>query len=177
MFGWRTDGWGWPGLDVSVMVASNQWSLPDDLQDVAMIPTFIEKWMMVPPPNVDPPPADEDWAWKVSYVRGVLYAAMFKMYVGVPGDIPVDAIESAIGSTRVIPGDRKDWVPEAFREGLDAITRAGFGYADVIGFWASDASKVTADEALQIMKELGGRIPGASNMFLPPQAAGSAAEK
>jgi len=176
MFGWRTDGWAWPELDLSVMVASNQWSLPDDAQDVAMIPTFIEKWMLVQPPDMELPPVSEEWASKVSYVRGVLYAASFRMYVGITGDIPEDALEAAIEATRVIPRGRNDWNSEAFRAGLDAITQAGFGYADVTGFWTSDASRVTLDEAVQILKELGGRIPGGSSMFLPAQLAGSVGE-
>lgn len=177
MFGWRTDGFGWPGLDVSVMVASNQWSLPDDVQDIAMIPTFVEKWMMQPPPEIDPSPVSDEWAWKVSYVRGVLYAASFKMFVGVPGDMPVDAVEAAIAATRVIPGERTDWNHEAFQAGFDAITRAGFGYVNVTGFWDSDASKVTSAEAVRIMKELGGSFPGSAAMYVPPQAVASQSGK
>jgi len=176
MFGWRTDGWAWPKLDVSVMVASNQWSLPDDSEDVAMIPAFIESWMLTQPPDRDLPAASEEWAWKVSYVRGVIYAAAFKMYVGVPGEMPPDEVAAAIDETRVIPGMRNDWDPKGFRAGMDDITAVGFSHADVTGFWASDACKVTLDEAVRALKELGGRIPGGSSLFLPPGAGSSAGD-
>lgn len=53
MFGWRTDGWGWPDLDVSVVVASNQWSLPDSAPDVSLIPPFIENWMLHAGPDFE----------------------------------------------------------------------------------------------------------------------------
>jgi hypothetical protein len=158
-------------------VASNQWSLPDDSEDVAMIPAFIESWMLTQPPDRDLPAASEEWAWKVSYVRGVIYAAAFKMYVGVPGEMPPDEVAAAIDETRVIQGMRNDWDPKGFRAGLDDITAVGFSHADVAGFWASDACKVTLDEAVRALRELGGRIPGGSSLFLPPELAGAASEE
>ena len=71
MFGWRTEGYGWPELGVTLMVAHNQWSLPDASPEGGMITGFVEDWLMAEPPDVDLAPATAEWAWKVSYVRGV----------------------------------------------------------------------------------------------------------
>jgi len=168
MFGWRTEGFAWPELGVTLMVAHNQWSLPDPSPEGGMITSFVEEWLVNEPPDVDLTPASEEWAWKVSYVRGVVYAAMFRMYVGVEGDIPADGLEEAIVSTRVRPGGREDWDPDGFREGLADIGEVGFGYEEVNGFWTSEASRVTVEEAELILRELGARFPGSSSIIFPP---------
>lgn len=176
MFGWRTDGWGWPDLDVSVVVASNQWSLPDSAPDVSLIPPFIENWMLYASPDFEISPPSEEWTWKVSYVRGVVYAAMFRMYVGVPGEMPQNALDHALRSTRMLDGARQDWDEEAFRQGVADIRRAGFGYVAVTGFWASDLCRVTEEEARRILRELGARFPGAASVLFPAGAGGEAEE-
>ena len=168
MFGWMTEGYGWPELGVTLMVAQNQWSLPDPSPEGRMIPGFVEDWLMGETPDLDLMPASAEWAWKVSYVRGVAYAAMFRMYVGVEGEIPSDGLEEAIASTRVRPGGRNDWDPEGFRAGVSDIREAGFGYEEVNGFWASEASRVTVEEAEVILRELGARFPGSSAIMFPP---------
>ena len=38
MFGWRTEGYAWPELGVTLMVATNQWSLPDASPRAAWFP-------------------------------------------------------------------------------------------------------------------------------------------
>ena len=168
MFGWRTEGYGWPELGVTLMVAHNQWSLPDASPEGGMITGFVEDWLMGEPPDVDLAPASAEWAWKVSYVRGVVYAAMFRMYVGVEGEIPADGLEEAIASTRVRPGGREDWDADGFRAGVGDIREAGFGYEEVNGFWATEASRVTVEEAEVILTELGARFPGSSAIMFPP---------
>ena len=170
MFGWMTEGYGWPELDLTLMVAQNQWSLPDPSPEGRMIPAFVESWVLNAPPDVEVEPASPEWAWKVSYVRGVTYAAMFRMYVGVEGDLPAGAVEDAIAATRLQPGGREDWNPDAFRQGLRDIAEAGFGYQDVTGFWESELSRVTIDEARRIMTELGGRTPGTGDVLFPVAA-------
>ncbi len=168
MFGWRTEGYAWPELGVTLMVAHNQWSLPDPSPEGGMIPDFVESWVLNAPPDVELTAASEEWAWKVSYVRGVMYAAMFRMYVGVEGDIPADGLEETIASTRVRPGGREDWDPDGFRAGLADIAEVGFGYDEVNGFWTSEASRVTVEEAEVILRELGARFPGSSAVLFPP---------
>ena len=174
MFGWRTDGYGWPELDLSLMVASNQWSLPDDAQDIAMIPTFVEEWMTSAAPDVDLRAAPAEWAWKVSYVRGVLYAAMFRMYVGVSGEMPKEALDAAIASTRVQEGARDDWNADAFRQGIEDIRGVGFGYADVTGFWSSEACRVSLNDVRVILAELGARFPRCQRCLVSTRSVGGA---
>ncbi|MYJ11786.1 MAG: hypothetical protein F4086_15860 [Gemmatimonadetes bacterium] len=51
---------------------------------------------------------------------------------------------------------------------MSDIREAGFGYEEVNGFWSSDASRVTVEEAEVILGELGARFPGFSAMIFPP---------
>ncbi|MDE2751429.1 MAG: serine hydrolase [Gemmatimonadota bacterium] len=171
MFGWRTEGFAWPELGVTLMVAHNQWSLPDPSPEGGMITSMVEEWMANAPPDIELMAASEEWARKVSYVRGAMYAAMFGMYVGVEGDIPADGLEEAIASTRVQPGWRDDWDPDAFREGVRDISEVGLGYAAVTGFWSSEASRVPEEEARMILQELGGRFPGTGAILFPVESA------
>jgi hypothetical protein len=171
MFGWRTDGYGWPAFGVTLMVAANQWSIPDNSLGTAIISRFVKDWLILQPPDVEPKPALKEWNWKVSYVRGVVYAAMFEMYLGIPGDMPQEAIDRAVGATRVLPGGRDDWDAGAFSQGLNDIRRAGFGIEDVTGFWTSDSSRVSLEEAQEILREMGNRIPGTSSILFPAAAA------
>ncbi|MYB07319.1 MAG: beta-lactamase family protein [Gemmatimonadetes bacterium] len=171
MFGWRTEGFAWPELGVTLMVAHNQWSLPDPSPEGGMITSMVEEWIANAPPDIELMAASEEWARKVSYVRGAMYAAMFGMYVGVEGDIPADGLEEAIASTRVQPGWRDDWDPDAFREGVMDISEVGLGYAEVTGFWSSEASRVTEEEARMILQELGGRFPGTGAILFPVESA------
>ncbi len=173
MFGWRTEGFAWPEFGVTLMVAHNQWSLPDPSPEGGMITSMVEEWMANAPPDIELMAASEEWVWKVSYVRGAMYAAMFGMYVGVEGDIPADGLEEAIASTRVQPGWRDDWDPDAFREGVMDISEVGLGYAAVTGFWSSEASRVTEEEARMILQELGGRFPGTGAILFPVEPAGA----
>ncbi len=171
MFGWRTEGYAWPSLNLTLMVAHNQWSLPDPSPEGGMIPAFVESWVHNAPPDIERTigmtVATDYWSWKVSYVRGVMYAAMFGMYVGVEDDIPAEGLEAAIAATRVRPGEREDWDPDAFREGVSDIARAGFGYEEMTGFWDSGASRVTMEEAKRILRELGGRFGSADGILFP----------
>lgn len=167
MFGWRTDGYGWPAFNVTLMVAANQWSIPDGSLGTAIIPRFVKEWLILQPPDVDVRPASDEWTWKVSYVRGAVYAAMFEMFLGIPGDMPQQAIDQAIEETRMWPDQRDDWDAEAFRQGLRDIRLAGFGMEDVKRFWSSEVSKVSVADAQEILREMGNRIPGTSSMLFP----------
>ena len=51
---------------------------------------------------------------------------------------------------------------------MSDIREAGFGYEEVNGFWATEASRVTVEEAEVILTELGARFPGSSAIMFPP---------
>ncbi len=169
MFGWSTQGKGWPQLDAAVMVAVNQWRIPDSDGEMDKITDFVGNWIASLPPDVEQLQASDDWHWKVSYVRGAVFAAAYSTWVRIPGDMPEEAINDSIEATRLIPHSRNDWRPDAFRQGIEDMKGTGLSLAGVTGFWQSEACKVSLDEAKTIYQELGGRIPGYMSMMFPPE--------
>ena len=169
MFGWSTEGQAWPGLDAAVMIGVNQWRIPDSSGDMYRITAFIGDWIASLPPDFEPREATDDWTWKVSYVRGAIFAAAYSMWVGIPGEMPADAIEASIEATRIVPHARQDWNADAFRRGLEDMQSTGLSLEGVAGFWSSDASRVTLEEAKTAYRELGGRLPGSMSVIFPPE--------
>ncbi len=169
MFGWRTQGQAWPELDAAVMIAINQWGIPAPAKDMYKIVKFVGDWIATLPTDLAYTPVDDQWGWKTSYVRGAIFAAAYSTWVGIPGEMPIDALEASIASTRLIPGERDDWNPEAFRKGVADMNSTGLSLEGVVGFWGSEACKVSLDEAQTIYQELGGLIPGTMSMIFPPE--------
>lgn len=168
MFGWRTQGRAWPHFKTAVMVASNQWSLPDDIHDVEQIANFVGEWLPFET-RVDIAEGGTVSEAAVSYVRGALLAAGYCAFCGVEGAPPKDAIEHLIANTRCIPGIRNDWDADAFRRGFEAIFRTDGTVAGVRRFWSSSDCEVDSATVRRAYRSLGGRIPGAMSNLLPDE--------
>ncbi len=167
MFGWLTEGEAWPEFGAAVMIAVNHWRIPDSVAGGSKLTRFIGDWIAGQPPDVAYRELTPEWAWKVSYVRGALFGAAHSTWVGIPGEMPFVAIDNAIEQTRVMPGRRNDWNPEAFRAGLSDMQAAGPSMGRTVGFWTSGACKVSLEDARQAYLELGGQIPGSMSMMMP----------
>ena len=154
MFGWRTDGRAWSNFDLAIAMGTNQWSLPNSANENLIIREFVDAWLAHQSPDVSLRPATKNWAWKVSYVRGLIFAKSYQN-LGAGDALPAQALNQSIARTKVQPGWRKDWDAEAFRQGINDITQAGFETADLQTFWESGASQVDPEEVRVVMKELG----------------------
>lgn len=157
MFGWTTQGRAWRNYDLAVAIGSNHWDLPGATGELGhgAITGFIDDWLNWRRTlDIDHKPASKEWAWKVSYIRGVVYANAYNALSAEPGDMPLGAVDKAITNARTQAGKRHDWDPSAFHQGVADITEAGFtGYsiADFIG----KGSKVSLEESRRILTELG----------------------
>jgi CubicO group peptidase (beta-lactamase class C family) len=166
MYGWRTQGASWPRYELSLMVASNQWSLPDDSKDVYHVETFIDEWMVKHAAAA----ADQqsEWACKVSYVRGVLFASSFKITIGIPEELTDQALTRSIDGVRLQSGGPQDWDATAFRRGVADVLQTELSYESIRRLW-KETGVVTEPELRTIYEALGGR-PEASSysiQFLP----------
>lgn len=167
MFGWRTQGRAWPNYDAAVMVAINQWRLPEGAVEVEMVSGFVGDWLATQWPDVPLHEATEEWSWKVSYVRGALFASGYVTFVGLTAPLPEEAVEWSTENTRLQPGAREDWDPDAFRQGLEDITNAGLGLASVRDFWKSEACRVSWEDVKTIYAELNGTRSGFLSPLIP----------
>lgn len=177
MFGWRTQGRAWPTYDAAIMVAINQWRLPEGATEVEMVSAFVGDWLAAQWPDVTLHAATEEWSWKVSYVRGALFAASYVTYVGLSAPLPEEAVEWSTTNTRLVPGRRDDWDPQAFRQGIQDISNAGLGLPSVREFWTSESCKVAWEDVKTIYTELNGTPAGFLSPLLPVEKPAGAEEQ
>jgi CubicO group peptidase (beta-lactamase class C family) len=135
MFGWRTQGRGWPHYKSAVMVATNQWSLPEDTLEVQEVADFVGTWLRYR----QPVSASRLSAAALSYVRGALLAGAYRVTFGIPGDIPNGALAAVVIGTRN-RGD--DWDAASFCRGFSAVAALAPSLAAIREFWRSDACEV-----------------------------------
>jgi CubicO group peptidase (beta-lactamase class C family) len=160
MYGWINDYRAWPGLDVAVAVATNHWRLPNDAIDreSSAIEDFIVSWLRTDYTLPEPDRTLPSWAWKTSYVAGLLYADQLTGQLGNPDPLTDGMIDAMISGARVgtaAPGKEAGWDPEGFRAGIRDMLKLGQNPDSIRAYAASGRFQVTAAELDRIGKELG----------------------
>jgi CubicO group peptidase (beta-lactamase class C family) len=150
MFGWRTQGRAWPSYTAAVVVASSQWSLPDDTMDVDEVVDFVGLWLRYRQPTIE----TRLHAAALSYARGALLAGAYRVTIGISGAIPEGSLEAIIAGTRDRGGD---WDVAAFRRGFEAVAALPPTLQAIQRFWGSDASEIDCATAHAAYAVLGGR--------------------
>jgi hypothetical protein len=162
MWGWRTQGRAWPAHRAAVMVAVNQWVLPDDSPVVQEVIDFIGTWLKYAPP-VDADAASPLAAQPMSYARGVLLALFYRM-IGVTGEVPAQqwqAVQQGVRSRGT------DWDAAAFRRGFEAAISVAPTAAGVQAFLASDDCEIEPATLKEAALAMGAKLPGILSMLLP----------
>jgi len=171
MFGWRTEGRAWPNYGSAVVVAANQWSLPDHTKEAAEIAEFVGNWLrhrqIENAPAVDPA--------TLSYVRGALLAGAYRIAIGIPGEMPAGALEAITRDSRdrgavLRRSVNAEWDKAFFSRGFAAVAALPPTLEAIHRFWKSDASEVDLATAHAAYRSLGGR-PDAGLLWklLPPE--------
>lgn len=150
MFGWRAQGRAWPHYQAAVVVATTQWSLPDETMEVREVGDFVCTWLRYRQP-ADVPPLGKA---ALSYARGALLAGAYRVTFGIPGDAPEGALETIIAGTRDRGGD---WDAAAFRRGFQAVAGLPPTLEAIRNFWGSDASEIDPVTIHAAYAALGGR--------------------
>jgi CubicO group peptidase (beta-lactamase class C family) len=150
MFGWRTQGRAWPHYKAAIVVAVNQWSLPDDTLEVQELVDFVGTWLRYRQPIQ----VRRLNAAVLSYTRGALLAGAYRVTFGVQGDVPPGTLETLIAGTRDREGD---WDADAFRRGFEAVAALSPTLEAIQGFWGSEGSEIDIETAQAAYAELGGR--------------------
>lgn len=170
MWGWTNQFVAYPGLDLAVAVFMNQWSLPDDVQggryrEATLVINLIKGWIEREHAGVRRAPAPRSWAWKTSYVQGLMLVEDFNAALGIPerlSEADVDALVrgAAPRSDRFAAAS---FDPEGFRAGIAALSAETLTPAGITAFLASDRLAVLPEELPIIFLELG----GAANLTAP----------
>lgn len=165
MFGWRTQGRGWRNHGAAIMVASNQWHLPDNVFDVNELTDFVGNWLRHRPP-VDANERTNLDAQTLSYARGVLLAGAYRVSLAMPGTLPIDHLRDGLSAVRDRAGD---WDADAFRRGFEAACALPPTLEAAIAFWGSSDCEIDGAAAHEAYAALGGKLePGLLSILLPP---------
>jgi len=160
MFGWNNDFRAYPGLDVAVAVFTNHWGMGTVDRENLFIFDFIRTWIMNEEPFVEPTAPSADWAWKTSYVIGLLMTDSLKGMLGIPEPLTPDMIE-AMAAGALLRDEHFNasagWDADAFRTGVEDILSVDWTAYGVREFLRSDELEVTKEELATILVELGGK--------------------
>ncbi len=164
MWGWTNWYTDFPGLDLAIAVFMNQWSLPDDVQgaryrEARLVIDFVRSWIEREQAGRRYPVPERSWAWKVSYVAGLMMVDYVNGALGIAERLSPATIDRMVEGAAPRQGrdGRTVWDPEGFRAGLDDLAHAELTPAGIAAFLKSDRFKVLPEELPIIYLELGGR--------------------
>jgi CubicO group peptidase (beta-lactamase class C family) len=155
MFGWHNDYRAYPKLDLAVAAFSNQWSLvhgPPVGVVIEYIASLVEAGM-----SSNKPPAS--WAWKASYLMGLMMVYSTNIYVGIREPFSPEMIDAMASGAQV----RKEgsngenlWDEDGLRSGMQDLMSVEQSISGVQEFIASDRCRVNRGELEILFRELGG---------------------
>jgi len=164
MWGWTNHYVAYPGLDLAVAVFMNQWSLPDDGQgaryrEARLIIDLVHSWIEREAAGKLRTLPPRSWAWKVSYVQGLMMVESTNGALGIKEPLSAATIDRMVRGAA--PRRNRDsapvWDPAGFRAGIADLTAAELTPAGIAAFLASDRLQVFPGELPLIYLELGGR--------------------
>jgi CubicO group peptidase (beta-lactamase class C family) len=162
MWGWSNELAAYPELDLAVAVSKNQWPIPNDSPDrkreLQLIQNFIVGWIKRERAGLPAPPP-RSWAWKTSYVIGLMMAQSLAGVLGIDPELVAKSGEAmAKGGRGDVMGVAEPlWDPAGFRAGLADLAPLAPTRDSVRAFLKSDRLRVAPEELELLFRELGGR--------------------
>jgi len=159
MYGWNNDFKAYPKLDFAVAVFTNHWSLPVVDRENVLIADFIASWLKNEQKFSGTGESSSSWAWKTSYVIGLLFTEQIKGMLGVKSPLTEDMIEAMVEGAKFRPDDYNSISgldPDGFRTGAKDMLDTEMTVKGINEFFRSDKIRVTKEELKKIYHELGG---------------------
>jgi hypothetical protein len=172
MWGWTNRYVDFPDLDLAIAVFMNQWSLPDDpagarYREAKLIIDLARGWVTREKAGTARAPVARPWAWKVSYVAGLMTVYFTNVSLGIKDPISPATIEMMVKGAAPRPGKGGEnvWDPAGYRAGLRDLASAEPTPQGIAEFFRSDRLQVLPEELSIIYLELG----GSGGLPLPPR--------
>jgi CubicO group peptidase (beta-lactamase class C family) len=161
MYGWRNEFRAYPGLDVAVVVATNQWDMmsPSYGPAYAAILDFVVSWIEHEHSGLRHPQPEATWAWKCSYVIGLVWVDQIMGGLGVRTPLTTQSIDAAARGAQVrttSQGGEPMWDERGFRAGVDDLRHVAMQPDSIRAFLRSDRVRVWPEELNLIYGALGG---------------------
>jgi CubicO group peptidase (beta-lactamase class C family) len=164
MWGWTNTFIAFPELDLAVAVSINQWSLPDDAstryREATFIIELVKSWVereragrLVIPPK-------QSWAWKVSYLAGMMVVERTNGMLGIDEPITEAMVDRMVGGADArsdLERGARRWDPDGFRAGIREMAAVEMRPDSISAFFRSGRLQVLAEELPLLYLELGGR--------------------
>ncbi|MBM4187017.1 MAG: beta-lactamase family protein [Gemmatimonadetes bacterium] len=164
MWGWTNHFVAYPDLDLAIAVFMNQWSLPDDGQgaryrEARLVIDLVRGWVSRERANTPRHLPVRSWAWKVSYVQGLMMVESTNGALGIAERFSRTDIDKMVrgAAPRADRYRTIQWDPAGFRAGVADLSAAELTPAGIAAFLASDRLQVLPEELPLIYLELGGR--------------------
>ncbi|MFC2164140.1 serine hydrolase domain-containing protein [Acidobacteriota bacterium] len=161
MFGWRNDFRAFPNRDLAFVIATNHWTMvPRHRMELDLIEGFLDSWMEHE--NKDEPKTypEASWAWKTSYVIGLMMVDALHGTMGIEEPLTKDMVEAMANGAKVRTEAENGvsvWDPAGFRAGVEDMLSVDMTVKEVRAFVTSDRMRVAPEELMFLYKELGGR--------------------
>ena len=164
MWGWTNTYLAFPGLDLAIAVFMNQWALPNDAQgaryqEAGLVTNFVRSWVERDLTGTLRPVAAHSWAWKVSYVQGLMMVESVNGVLGIKDPLSAATLDMMVrgAAPRMERNGASVWDPEGFRAGIADMAGAELSPTGIAAFFQSDRLRVLPEELPLIYLELGGR--------------------
>jgi CubicO group peptidase (beta-lactamase class C family) len=159
MFGWS--GWltAYPREDLVIVVMTNEWTMVDATGDAgpeARLDIPRAAAAAVREPERRASRATPSWAWKVSYLAGIILGERTLGLMGVRGALSRQEVDGMIAGTFVDDQHRDLWDEAGFRAGIQDIEQADHTVAGIEKFMASAGLRVPRGELDLLYRDLGG---------------------
>jgi len=160
MFGWTNEFLAFPDQDFALVVATNHWPMNDTrYHETTLIVQFITKWLQSEKSNLHRIQPVHSWAWKTSYVIGLMMGDRLQGGLGIDNPLTPEAIEAMARGTRVAPevDSNSLWDEDGFRVGVEDILQVERTPDAIRSFMESDRLKVAPEELEMLHRDVGGQ--------------------
>lgn len=161
MWGWTNLFIAFPRLGAALAISMNNWDVPGDpgarYREATAIVDFVRSWL-VNERGADPRSASgRSWAWKYSYVAGLLLAERNHGALGIE-ETTTEAMmeEMSAGAREVGEGSLSLWDPDGFVAGFRDMAGSANSLDQVRAFFRSDALRILPEELDLILFEMDG---------------------
>ena len=166
MFGWYNNFRAYPKPNFALVVAVNSWDMTSAAfgnKEFNLLANFISTWIEHEEENVKRTSPSTSWAWKTSYVIGLIMAERLRGGLGIEEPLTPEMIEAMARGAKVRAGGEGKgiltWDPDGFRAGIKDMIAVEMTFEGIKGFLKSDRLKITSQELEIITKELGSDKP------------------
>lgn len=159
MYGWMNDFRAYPNQKLAFAIFTNHWPISHPrYHEVDLIAGFIVSWLDRVKAGRSLPVASS-WAWKKSYVMGLILGEQLKPAMGVEQPVTDTMVEAMAAGARPknATESRADlWDESGFRQGVaDVLGVVPQTYPGIRAFYSSDGLRILPQELALIYREMG----------------------